>query len=90
MIGRNRSRWQALLVIAACLAVPLLAVALLLGAAEMETERSRSGEGKEFPRDEKRSKRNPVSIKVNSWVDVLRTFYLDSRAPQPASQDARP
>jgi hypothetical protein len=90
MIGRNRSRWQAFLVIAACLAVPLLAFALLLGAAEMATEGSRSGGGKEFPHDEKRSKRNPVSIKVNSWVDVLRTFYLDSGTPQPASQDAGP
>jgi hypothetical protein len=93
MIGRNRSRWKTLLAILACLAVPLLAIALLLGAAAMEMDRSSSGRGRDLRShssltiasrsQQKKFEKAPVSIKINSWVDVLRTFYFDIFPPDP-------
>jgi hypothetical protein len=87
MVGRQHNQWKVFLVVAACMAIPLLAVVLLVLVADIESfPRGKTGVidskmGAEHQMgdgsDRKQSGTPPMTIKINSWTDVLRTFYYD-------------
>ena len=94
MVGEKGNRWKDSLLIASCLVIPLLALVLLIGAAAMEMDPMRREVDRNISSQanvavdrfasHKKSRKIPATIKIHSWVDVLRIFYFDIFLPDSA------
>lgn len=87
MVGQNRSRWNVCVAFAVCGSIPLLAISLLMivanfaavptGKSGVKGATTTTARQAIHGFDRTRSGTPPVTIKINHWTDVLRTFYFD-------------